>query len=91
MEISVNDEEKKEKKKVRDFFSFKFQKKTMEEGLSAGVCARSDGRLLSEAQPATCNATKQVHTGLRNEKKEKERRRRTCVCVCERPPLPKRR
>jgi hypothetical protein len=53
----------------------------MEEGLSAGVCARSDGRLLSEAQPATCNATKQVHTGLRNEKKEKKKGEEERVCV----------
>lgn len=61
----------------------------MEEGLSAGVCARSDGRLLSEAQPATCNATKQVHTGLQNEKKEKKKGEEERVCVCVwKPPSP---
>lgn len=52
-----------------------------------GVCARSNGRLVSEAQPATCNATKQVRDEEEEEGKKKgEERKAHDVCVCESPP-----
>jgi len=60
----------------------------MEEGLSAGVCARSGGRWLSEAQPATCNATKQVHTVADEEGKERRRRKEKTPCLCVKAPPP---
>ena len=59
-----------------DFFVWEKKKTMEEEGLSAGVCARSNGRLLSEAQPATCNATKQVHTDGDRRRKRKAKKKK---------------
>lgn len=56
--------------------------------LLAGVCARSNGRLLNEAQPATCNATKQVHDEGEEEEEEGKSLERKAHDVCESPPSP---